>query len=89
MDNQQEILINVETLAELLFTKEEIYEIIEFENYEKIPGFKQDFNQSYKKGKFTRMVKLRKSLLQLADNGSHPALEKAFILFDKQNSLDV
>lgn len=88
MDDITKTLTVAEQLADLLFTMEEIKKIIEAEKYVN-PEFQKQLYEAFEKGKFTRMIKLRKSLLQLAENGSHPALEKSFILYDKLNASDV
>ncbi len=82
-------IVQVELLANLLFTEDEIKEITGFFSSCHTSTDIVEFKKAYKKGKTTRLIKLRQSLLQLADNGSHPALEKSFALLDKMNASDV
>ncbi len=89
MENKEQLLKDIERLADLLFTRGEIHKMTGIIIRIGMDGDANDLNEAYEKGKFTRQIKLRASLLQLAENGSHPALEKAFALFDKQNSADV
>lgn len=88
--DKEKILKDVETLADLLFTHSEVMDITGALAVDLCSSdWRNQLDLAYKKGKYTRMVKLRMALLQLADNGSHPALEKAFTLFDKQNAQNV
>lgn len=89
MEEVDKICEDVQLLADLIFTWDEILKILDIDLTKCSTNMRTKLNEAYQKGKLTRLVKLRKSLIQLAENGSHPALEKTFILFDKQNSADV
>jgi len=89
MEEVNKICEDVQLLADLIFTWDEILKILDIDLTKCSTNMRTKLNEAYQKGKLTRLVKLRKSLIQLAENGSHPALEKTFILFDKQNSADV
>lgn len=66
---QEEKHIEIENIASLLFSKEEIALITGVPEEE----LSTIYSNSIQKGRLTREAKLRQSILSLAENGSSPA----------------
>ena len=75
-------LIEIEELASCFFTKAEILEITGIE------VVTREFREAMRKGQLTSEYKLRKSILELASDGSSPAQSMAFKMLETLKRTD-
>lgn len=74
----EELVKEIEELAGLFFTIEEIEEITETRNQSK------EWQQAYRKGALLAEAELRKSIISLAKDGSSPAQTLAWKMLEYQ-----
>lgn len=80
-------LENLNNLAYLGFTIDEIATFFEMDRIQLNEFFESNLQlkKCYNEGKMRRKILIRKSLVELAENGSHPAILKVLEIEEKQD----
>jgi len=92
IDQNESFITEVETYASLMFTKEEIAVILEFDPSEFKVLLKDQDNpvfKAFQRGRLKREAEVRKGIFDLAQNGSSPAQAFAMKIIENAKMDDV
>ena len=92
IDQNDSFITEVETYASLMFSKEEIAVILEFDPAELAVLLQDQDNpvfRAFRRGRLKREAEVRKGIFDLAQNGSSPAQTFAMKLIENAKANDL